>query len=145
MKQLTFLTTFLAVLLFTAPSFAKDKAKYSAHIVDQKGKRSVIVDVRIRAAGGLFGGGSGSKEIEVHKDGGNIKIKVPLKKIKKIKVLDPQGNQVTIEIESIKGKKLRGTIASNLEIFGQDEEEFGEARIRFREAKEIELKKGSGS
>jgi hypothetical protein len=141
------LLTLLSITLISAVSAPgviaqgkKDKKKknFQATISQTNKPKTVLKDVGIRAGSSLFSSSSGKQELEVKKDGGKLKITVPFEKIAKLRVLKVDRDYVEIEITTPSKAVLKGHIATNVEIFGKYE--FGEGKIRIRDAKEIEFK-----
>lgn len=140
--SLSLLTPALPLTGLARPGYAEDeedKANYTAEVVDNEKTKTVLRGVTIRAGGGLFAGGSGKKELEVRKDGGKMKIKVPFKKIKRIVVTEVTPDYVAIEISSTEGQTLKGHIATNVELAGMTD--FGDGAIRIRDANAIDFRK----
>lgn len=111
--------------------------KYKAVVTDSRSQKTTLKNATVRAGQSLFGSGSGKKILEVKKDGGPLKIKVKFSKIQKIRIVRVNPDNVEIEIIGKNKAKLKGTVPSNLELLG--ETDFGEASIRIRDAKEIEI------
>jgi hypothetical protein len=146
-RVLISLLTLTVIFTVSAPmTFAQDKAKkakkkkknFQVTITQSNKPKTVLSKASARAGSSLFSSGSGKAEIEVKKDGGKLKIKVPFDKIAKIKILKVHRDYVSIELTTHKKSVLKGHVVTNLEFLG--ETEFGEGSIRVRDAAEIVIK-----
>lgn len=140
--------TALIALSFLAPASLaladddKEKKVFEAVIEDSKGRKTTLKEAMIKGAEGLFSAAEGKTEIEVKKGGGPLKIKIPFDKIKSIEITAIDPNKVELKITSITNATLVATIPPNIQIVGQTD--FGEAKIKIREAKIIKLRQTSG-
>ncbi len=117
---------YLFLLLFFVPFFqlslagVQSKQIFEAKIVDTSGVQHIIQNLQIHSKGfSLFGGGNEKGKQELPLQYGKANVVIPFENITRIegKGRDKQTTQLVVFLKS--GKKLEGSIKSNLELKGE--------------------------